>query len=154
MKQSGGIFGCAEFFRRLPWTFSAIFLALFVKKSTSPFFLLRIGVSFAFIAHGMASVGFYGLKGGHVELASQILSEDAATTFVFYSGISDSILGLLLMSGILSKWAAIIGSVWLLFIVFLSFSVGFPDGIFRTGFFLMCLYVAFDKRCHQWKYEN
>jgi uncharacterized membrane protein YphA (DoxX/SURF4 family) len=154
VKQTGHAIGIAELFRRVPWVFSIFFLWILNLKSQKHFYLLRIGIAFAFIAHGLASLGFFGLKGGHVELASKILTEEAASRFVYYSGISDTILGLMLIGGLLSRWAAIIGTLWLAFIVFLSLQVGLPEGLFRTGFFLMCLYVALDMRCHTWKYET
>lgn len=154
MEKSGGFFGIAEFFRRVPWIFNLLFLWMALAKGKKIYYLIRIGISFAFIAHGLASVGFLGLNGGHVELATNILSEEAATKFVYYSGFSDLVLGILLLSGIVSRPASIIGLPWLVFIVFLSFLTGLPEGIFRTGFLLTCLYVALDKRCHTWKSEN
>ena len=154
MQKTGGLFGVAELFRRVPWMFCSLFTWYITVKQRKLHYLLRVGIAFAFIAHGLASLGFFGLNGGHVELASKILSEEAASKFVYWSGITDSIMGVMLMSGLLSRWAAILGTVWLAFIVFLSVQVGIPEGIFRTGFFLMCLYVAMDKRCHSWKFEN
>ena len=154
IKSTGHLIGAAELFRRVPWVFSILFIWLIGLKKQKHHYLLRIGIAFAFLAHGLASLGFFGLRGGHVELASKILSEDAASKFVYYSGISDSILGLMLFSGLLSRWAAIIGSLWLAFVVYLSFQTGIPEGIFRTGFLLMCLYVVIDVRCHTWKYEK
>lgn len=154
MKKTGGFFGISEFFRRLPWMFTVLFVWFKLKKEKDFFFLLRVGLAFAFIAHGLSSLEFFGLRGGHIELASQILTSDAATKFVYYSGFSDTILGILLISGFLSRWAAVIGCFWLVFIVYLSFLTGLPEGIFRTGFLMICLYVALDKRCHRWKAVN
>ena len=154
MHTTGRLFGVAELFRRVPWMFCALFLWVFTMKKQKHHYLLRIGIAFAFIAHGFASLGFFGLSGGHVELASKILSEEAASRFVYYSGISDSILGLLLITGLLSRWASLIGSLWLILIVYLSFETGIPEGIFRLGFLFMCIYVLMDKKCHNWKYEK
>ncbi|MFY9309024.1 MAG: DoxX family membrane protein [Bacteroidia bacterium] len=151
MKKTGGFFGISEFFRRLPWLFTVLFVWFKLKKERDYFFLLRVGLAFAFIAHGLSSLEFLGLRGGHIELASQIMTSDSATKFVYYSGFSDTVIGLLLITGLFSRWAAAIGCLWLVFIVYLSFLTGLPEGIFRTGFLLICLYVAVDKRCHQWK---
>lgn len=151
--KTGSLFGIAESFRRFAWIFYAIFLWIVFNKGEKRFYLLRIGIGFAFLAHGLASIGFFGLKGGHIELAKQVLSEELANKIVYYSGFSDTVIGLLLISGILSRPAAVIGSFWLLFVVYLSALLAFPDGIFRTGFFLSCVYVALDARCHTllWK---
>ena len=150
MRKTGGYFGVAEFFRRVPWMFNLLFLWFALSKEKKYFYLLRVGIAFAFIAHGLASVGFMGLNGGHVELATKILSEQKAAQFVYYTGFSDLALGMLLLSGILSRYAAIVGCLWLLFIVYLSFLTGLPEGLFRMGFLLTCFYVAVDKRCHSW----
>ena len=154
MDKTGDLFGIAELFRRVPWMFCAFFLWLIVFKEQKHHYLLRMGIAFAFFAHGLASLGFFGLRGGHVELASKVLTEESASKFVYYSGISDSILGLMLFSGLASRFAAVIGTLWLAFVVFLSAQVGIPEAIFRVGFFLMCLFVAIDMRCHKWKYEK
>jgi uncharacterized membrane protein YphA (DoxX/SURF4 family) len=151
MRKTGGYFGVAEFFRRVPWMFNLLFLWFAYAKEKKYFYLLRLGISFAFIAHGLASIGFMGLNGGHVELATKILSEQNAAQFVYYTGFSDLALGILLMAGILSRYAAIVGCLWLIFIVYLSFLTGLPEGLFRMGFLLTCFYVAIDKRCHSWK---
>ena len=154
MKQNNQLFGLAELFRRIPWIFCALFLWIIIVKKNKHHYILRIGIAFAFIAHGFASLGFLGLSGGHIELASKILTEEAAKKFVYYSGILDSILGLMLISGFLSQLAAIIGAIWLAFVVVLSLQVGLPEGIFRSGFFLTCFFVALDKRCHFWRSEK
>lgn len=154
MRKTGGYFGVAEFFRRVPWIFNLLFLWFALRKEKKYFYLLRVGIAFAFIAHGLASVGFMGLNGGHVELATKILSEQKAAQFVYYTGFSDLALGMLLISGIFSRYVAIVGCLWLLFIVYLSFLTGLPEGLFRTGFLLTCFYVAIDKRCHTWKEEK
>lgn len=146
--KTGSLFGIAESFRRFPWIFYCVFLILYHYRNVQHYKLLRVGIAFAFLAHGLASLGLFGLKGAHIELASQIFSEDIANKIVFYSGFSDTFLGLWMLTGILSRPAAIIGSVWLLVVVYLSLLFGFPEFLFRSGFFLSCVYVAIDKRCH------
>ena len=49
--------------------------------------------------------------------------------------------------------AAIIGSIWLIVVVYLSLLLAFPDALFRTGFLLSAIYVGIDQRCHApiWK---
>jgi uncharacterized membrane protein YphA (DoxX/SURF4 family) len=145
---TGSIFGFAESFRRFAWIFYAVFLWIYYNFKTQKFSLLRIGIGFAFLAHGLASIGFFGLKGAHIELASQVLSEEAANNIIFYSGFSDTFLGVLLVTGILSRPAAMIGSIWLVVVVYLSYLVGIPEAIFRSGFLFSCVYVAVDNRCH------
>jgi len=147
--KTGNIFGFAESFRRFAWLFYAIFLWLHYFKNQKRYTLLRIGIGFAFLAHGLASLGFFGLRGAHVELASQVLSEETANAIVFYSGYSDTAIGIFLLFGIFSRIAASVGAVWLLVVVWLSFMLGIPEGIFRTGFLLSCIYVALDLRCHE-----
>ncbi len=151
--KTGSIFGFAESFRRFAWIFYAIFLWLYFYFSQKRYSLLRIGIAFAFLAHGLASLGFFGLKGAHIELASQVLSEEMANKIIYYSGFTDTSLGLLMLTGILSRPAAIIGSCWLVVVVYLSALLAFPDAIFRSGFLFSCVYVALDKRCHTfiWK---
>lgn len=147
--KTGNIFGFAESFRRFAWLFYAIFLWVFFTKQEKKFWLLRVGIGFAFLAHGLASLGFFGLKGAHIELASQVLNEQLANDIVFYSGYTDTFIGALLLSGMFSQWAAVVGALWLVIVVYLSFLFGLPEGIFRTGFLLSCIYVALDKRCHE-----
>lgn len=149
LSRSGSWFGFAETARRLLWIFSGLFLFFHYVKNKDHYHWLRIGISFAFLAHGFASMGFMGLNGGHIELASKVLSEELATKFVYYSGFSDTALGLLLLAGIVSRPVAILGSFWLVFVVFISFLASVPEGIFRCGFLLACIYVAMDKRCHE-----
>lgn len=151
--KTGSYFGIAESFRRFSWIFYALFLWVYSIHNKKNFALLRIGIGFAFLAHGLASIGFFGLKGGHIELAKQVLSEDMANAVVYYSGFTDTIMGFMLVTGILSRPAAIVGSLWLCFVVYLSYLLAFPDAIFRSGFLLSCIYVALDKRCHTyiWK---
>jgi hypothetical protein len=149
LSRSGSWFGFAETARRLLWIFSALFLFYHYVKNKDHFTWLRMGISCAFLAHGFASMGFMGLNGGHIELASQVLSEELATKFVYYSGFSDTALGILLLTGIISRPVAIIGSFWIVFVVFISFLASIPEGIFRLGFLLSCIYVAMDTRCHK-----
>lgn len=147
-KTTGSLFGFAESFRRFAWIFYAIFLWWYYFFGRKKYFLLRVGIGFAFLAHGLASLGFFGLKGAHIELASQVLSEEMANKLVYYSGFSDTLLGTLMITGFLSRPAAVTGSVWLVFVVYLSSLVGFPEAVFRSGFLFSCIYVALDKRCH------
>ncbi|HLP20268.1 MAG TPA: DoxX-like family protein [Chitinophagales bacterium] len=146
--KTGSLFGIAESFRRFPWIFYCLFLSLYYYRHTEYYKLLRIGIAFAFLAHGLASLGLFGLKGAHIELASQIFSEQVANNIVFYSGFTDTFLGLWLLTGFYSRMPAIIGSVWLLVVVYLSLLFGVPEFLFRSGFLLSCIYVAIDKRCH------
>jgi len=149
MKKTGATFGFAESFRRFAWIFYSVFLWVYYVRSKQIYSLLRYGIAFAFLAHGLASLGFFGLKGAHIELASQILPEEVANKMVFYSGYTDTTIGLLLMAGVWSRPLIVIGSLWLVVVVVLSFMVAFPDGIFRTGFLLSAIYVALDARCHE-----
>lgn len=151
--RTGSIFGIAESFRRFAWIFYAIFLWTYFFFTQKRYALLRIGIGFAFLAHGLASLGFFGLKGGHIELASQLFSEETANKIIYYSGFSDTTLGILMITGILSRPATILGSFWLVVVVYLSALLAFPDAIFRSGFLFSCVYVALDKRCHTfvWK---
>ena len=86
--QTGGMFGLAEILRRLPWILFALFIFVHSHTGRKIIFLPRVGISFAFLAHGIASLGFFGLNAGHIELATNIISEEQAGTFVYYSGIS------------------------------------------------------------------
>lgn len=149
MKKTGAMFGFAESFRRFAWIFYTVFLWLYYQTGKKYYPLLRYGIAFAFLAHGLASLGFFGLKGAHIELASQVLSEETANKMVFYSGYTDTAIGLLLITGIFSRPVIALGSLWLVVVVGLSFMVAYPDGIFRTGFLLSAVYVALDKRCHE-----
>lgn len=148
VNKTGSLFGIAESFRRFPWIFYCLFLSLFYYKHTQHYKLLRIGIAFAFLAHGLASLGLFGLKGAHIELASQIFSEEVANNIVFYSGFTDTFLGLWLLTGFYSRIPAIVGSFWLVVVVYLSLLFGVPEFLFRSGFLLSCIYVALDKRCH------
>lgn len=142
------IFGFAEIMRRLPWILFIIFLYFQAVNNETKYHLLRIGLAFSFLAHGTASLGLLGINEGHIELATQIIPEENVRDFVFYSGISDTIIGLFIITGLFSLWATRIAILWLVFVVYLSFSYAFPDGIFRLGFLLAAFYVAIDVRCH------
>ena len=147
-KIENSVFGIAEIMRRLPWVFFLLYLYFDRVHYVSRFRYLRIGLSFAFLAHGISSLGFLGITEGHIELASQIVPEAYVRDFVFYTGVSDTLLGLLILLGIFSRTASIIGIFWLIVVISLSFNFAIPDGIFRLGFLLSCIYVALDKRCH------
>ena len=149
--QSGSVFGFAEIMRRFPWLFFILFLLFIEFKGSNKYHLLRIGISFAFLSHGTASLGLMGLNQGHIELAVQIVPEQYVRGFVFYTGLSDMVLGVLLFTGILSRYAAFVGSAWLVVVVGVSFAFAFPDGIFRAGFLMACIYVILDERCHHQK---
>jgi len=142
------IFGFAEIMRRMPWVLFVIFLYFKTVKNETKHYLVRIGLAFSFIAHGIASMGLLGLNEGHIELATQIIPEERVRDFVFYSGISDIIIGFSLFTGLFSIWFTRIGVLWLIFVVYLSFTYAIPDGIFRLGFLIACIYIAFDNRCH------
>lgn len=147
------IFGIAECFRRLPWILLSIYLLLDID-GIKKYNLIRIALSFAFISHGLASLGFLGLNQGHIDLAIQIVSSDNARNFVYFSGITDTIIGIMLLQGIYTKNVAFIGMIWILFIVYISFLSALPDGIFRSGFLLMAIYVFLDKRTYYPKLFN
>ena len=142
-------FGIAENVRRFPWIMYLLYVYYVSQNNIHKYHFLRIGIAFAFLAHGAASLGLLGLNGGHIELAAQVIPAKNVKDFVFYSGISDGILGLMLITGIYSRIAAYIGIPWLIFIVALSFGIGIPEGIFRSGFLLSIFYVAIDERCHE-----
>ena len=145
--KTGKIFGFAEVMRRFPWIFYALFL-VFSYQGKKKYNLLRIGLAFAFLSHGLASLGIWGLNAGHVELANNILKAQDVSVFIFTSGVVDTIIGTFLITGIFSQTIAKIATLWIAFIVTLSFMTGFPDGIFRMGFLVSAIYVALDQRCH------
>ena len=147
-KIENSVFGVAEVMRRLPWVFFLMYLYFDQIHNVSRFRYLRMGLSFAFMAHGISSLGFLGINEGHIELASQIVPENYVRDFVFYTGVSDTILGILIFLGIFSRIASIIGIFWLILVIVISFNFAVADGIFRLGFLLACIYVALDKRCH------
>ena len=66
------IFGIAECLRRLPWIFLSLYL-FFEIKGVKKYHLIRMALSFAFLAHGLASLGFLGLNQGHIDLAIKIV---------------------------------------------------------------------------------
>ena len=146
-ENTGSVFGISEFFRRLPWIFLVLFLLTNAIK-VPKYHFIRIGLSFAFISHGLASLGFLGLNQGHIDLAMNIISPDQARIFITYTGITDTIIGLMLLQSVYSKYAALVAMFWTAFIVYLSYLTAWPDGMFRTSFFLIALYVFIDKRTH------
>jgi hypothetical protein len=87
-EQTNYVFGFAECFRRLPWIFISIFL-IYELLGIKKYFLIRIALSFAFLSHGLASLGFLGLNQGHIDLAMQIVSKENARLFVTYTGFSN-----------------------------------------------------------------
>lgn len=147
-QQSGSIFGFAEIMRRLPWVLFLWFVYSH-KNNKYRFSILRIGLSFAFLAHGTASLGILGINEGHIELATKIVPENWVRDFVFYTGVSDTIIGILLMLGVYSKATTYIGTFWLLIVVGISFNFAIPDGLFRLGFLFSGLYISIDPRCHK-----
>jgi hypothetical protein len=143
---TGSFFGFAEFARRLAWMLLLLFLLRNVM-GTADFRLIRYSSAVAFLAHGSASLGFFGMRQAHIELASQVIPDSMVKNFIFCTGVSDTVIGLILLTGYKSQLVAGIGSAWILAVVVLSAMIAFPDGLFRFGFFLTCLYVSFDKRC-------
>ncbi len=147
--KTGQIFGIAEVMRRFPWIFYAVFLIhSYKKEKVLKFNLLRLGLAFAFLAHGLASLGIWGLNAGHIELASNVVKAQDVRYFILGSGLVDTTIGIFLMLGIYSQAITKVATFWILFVVILSFMTGFPDGIFRAGFLISAIYIAFDKRCH------
>jgi uncharacterized membrane protein YphA (DoxX/SURF4 family) len=146
--RTGSLFGIAECLRRIPWVFLCIYLLLDLK-GVKKYHLIRISLSFAFLSHGMASLGFLGINQGHIDLAMKILSEQDARLFIIYSGITDTVIGLMLLKGVLTRYVAIIGMIWILFIVYLSLLTALPDAIFRLGLLFISIYIISDPRCYQ-----
>ena len=141
------IFGIAECLRRLPWIFLSLYL-LFEIKGVRKYHFIRMALSFAFLAHGLASLGFLGLNQGHIDLAIKIVPADSARFFVSLSGITDTIIGMMLLQSIFTRYVAIIGMLWIAFIVYISYLNAIPDAIFRLGFLLIATYVIFDPRTY------
>jgi len=147
------IFGIAECLRRLPWMFLSLYL-LFELKGVRKYHFIRIALSFAFLAHGLASLGFLGLNQGHIDLAIKVVSADNARFFVSCSGITDAVIGLMLLQGVFTKHVVFIGMLWIAFIVYLSYLSAWPDAIFRTGFLLTAFYIYLDERTYTPKLIN
>ena len=147
------IFGIAECLRRLPWIFLSLYL-LFEIKGIKKYHFIRISLSFAFLAHGLASLGFLGLNQGHIDLAIKVVPADSARFFVYCSGITDSIIGIMLLQSIFTRQVAIVGMLWIAFIVYISYLNAIPDAIFRLGFLLTAIYVIFDPRTYSPKLIN
>ena len=106
-KETGSIFGIAECLRRFPWILFSLFIISDINKMPKYHFI-RIGLSFAFIAHGFASLGFLGLNQGHIDLANNIVSSENARSFITYTGITDTIIGLMLLQSVFTKFIAFI----------------------------------------------
>jgi uncharacterized membrane protein YphA (DoxX/SURF4 family) len=151
--KTDSVFGISECLRRFPWIFLSLFLLLDLK-GIKKYHFIRIALSFAFIAHGFASLGFLGLNQGHIDLAIQVVSEENVRFFVYCSGLTDSIIGLMLLQGLYTRYASILAILWITFIVYISFLSAIPDGIFRLGFLLLAIYICFDKRTYTPKLFN
>ena len=152
-KETGSIFGIAECLRRFPWILFSLFIISDINKMPKYHFI-RIGLSFAFIAHGFASLGFLGLNQGHIDLANNIVSSENARSFITYTGITDTIIGLMLLQSVFTKFIAFIGILWISFIVYLSYLTALPDAIFRMGFLLSAIYLYIDQRTYLPKLIN
>jgi len=147
--KTGEVFGIAEVMRRFPWIFYSFFLIRSYQKNKQfNFNLLRLGLAFAFLSHGLASLGIWGLNAGHIELANNVVKAQDVRYFILGSGLVDTTIGIFLMLGIYSQVITKVATFWILFVVVLSFMTGFPDGIFRSGFLISAIYIALDKRCH------
>ena len=151
--KTGSIFGIAECLRHFPWILFALFIMSDLNKDAK-YHYIRIGLAFAFIAHGFASLGFLGLNQAHIDLANNIISSENAKIFITYAGISDTIIGIMLLQSVFTKWVSLIGVLWITFIVYLSYLEALPDAIFRTGFLLASIYVFFDPRTYSPKLFN
>jgi uncharacterized membrane protein YphA (DoxX/SURF4 family) len=147
------IFGIAECLRRFPWIFLSAYL-LFELKGVKKYHLIRMALSFAFLSHGFASLGFLGLNQGHIDLAIQVVSVENARFFVYCSGITDSIIGIMLLQSIFTRYVACIGMLWIIFIIYISYLSALPDAIFRIGFLLTAIYVICDPRTYSPKLIN
>jgi len=151
--KTDSVFGISECLRRFPWIFFSLYLLLDLK-GIKKYHFIRIGLSFAFIAHGFASLGFLGLNQGHIDLAIKVVSEENARFFVYCSGITDSIIGIMLLQGIFTRYVAVIATIWISFIVYLSYLSAIPDAIFRTAFLIAAIYVFLDNRTYSPKLIN
>jgi uncharacterized membrane protein YphA (DoxX/SURF4 family) len=149
-QKAQSVFGIAENMRRLPWVFFLLYLFWYSQKQVHKYHWIRIGIAFAFLAHGTASLGLLGLRAGHIELAANVIPDPYVRDFIFYTGVSDTIIGTLLLTGLLSRIMAWIGSCYLVGVVIISLMVAIPDGIFRAGFLVAALYTGLDKRCHNY----
>lgn len=147
--KTGEIFGIAEIMRRFPWIFYSFFLIFsYQKEKQLKFNLLRLGLAFAFLSHGLASLGIWGLNAGHIELANNVVKAQDVRIFILGSGLVDTLIGIFLMLGIYSQTITKVATFWILFVVVLSFMTGFPDGVFRSGFLISAIYIALDEKCH------
>jgi hypothetical protein len=142
----GNVFGVAEVFRRMPWFVMGWYL---LKPPEDRFFpYLRIGLAFAFLSHGLASVGLFGLNGMHIEIASVLFDDETARKVVTYSGFTDLIIGVSLITRLASTIASVIGAFWLIVVISMSYALAFSDGLFRTSFLVLAFLVAFNPKCH------
>src|SRR5688572_27531212 len=71
--KTNSYWGIGESARRFAWIFYAVFLFIYYRSGQKRFNLLRVGISCAFLAHGFASIGYFGLNKGQIELAAQVL---------------------------------------------------------------------------------
>lgn len=145
--KTDSMFGIAECLRRFPWIFFSLYLLLDLK-GIKKYHFIRVGLSFAFIAHGFASLGFLGLNQGHIDLAIKVVPIENARNFVYCTGITDSIIGLMLLQGVFTRYFAAISIIWISFIVYLSYLSAIPDAIFRSAFLIAAIYVFIDKRTY------
>ena len=89
-----------------------------------------------------------------ISLANNIVSSENARTFITYTGITDTIIGLMLLQSIFTKFIVFIGILWISFIVYLSYLTALPDAIFRMGFLFSAIYVYIDERTYLPKLIN
>ncbi|MBC7412751.1 MAG: DoxX family membrane protein [Bacteroidia bacterium] len=141
-------FGLSETMRRMPWMFFCLFLIFNKIKNKTYFQLIRIGLALAFLSHGLASLGIWGLNAGHVELAKIVLKNTEVSAFILTSGCIDTTVGICLLIGLFNKWLSYFAIVWIAVVVTISFIASFPDGLFRLGFWLGAFYFLIDERCH------
>lgn len=141
-QQTSEIFGLAECLRRFPWIMFCVFLL------TKKLHFIRVGVSLAFLSHGLASLEILGMNQGHIEIANQFLSIGNAKLFVKITGFSDLLIGAFLLLSIYAKQISFIASIWIAIIVLASLFYAIPDAIFRSGFLIPCIYVFMNKETH------
>lgn len=150
--KTGSLFGFAEILRRFSWILLILFL-FYAIKGELRYYMIRLSSASAFLAHGIASLGFFGFSQAHVEIASQIIPEEYVSSFILFSGISDVIIGSALLFSFKQKLFALIGTIWISLVVMLSGMIAIPDGIFRAGFLLVAFYNYIDLRtAEKWRY--
>ncbi len=133
--------GIAEILRRMPWFLTALTLALWIRTQQLRPHLVRYALACAFLAHGLSSLGFLGFRKGHIDLALNLIPEEYVLDFVWATGISDTIIGTLLVTGILPALALLLGTLWITAVVAVSFLSSVPEGIFRLGFLMIALWT-------------